>query len=138
MIYKNEISYKMSEFFSYFLDRYNYYIVFFLFFVSLFAILVKEDLIHKLIALSVFQTCAILIYLTIGFDEGSRYPIIIEDNQQILSSIKDQIIYNNPLPHVLMLTAIVVGIATFALGLSIILAIAKAYNASNIIEKSSL
>ena len=120
----------MNEFFSYFLDRFNYYIIFFLFFASLFAVTIKKDLIHKLIALSIFQTCAIFLYLTIGFNSSAKYPILDEGKNKIIVSDDSDIIYNNPLPHVLMLTAIVVGIATFALGLSIILAIGKAYNKS--------
>jgi multicomponent Na+:H+ antiporter subunit C len=119
---------QIAEFFQYFFDRYEYYLIFFLFFLSLFAIVIKKDLIRKLIALSIFQTCAILLYLTIGFTEGAKYPILIKEENQISNFDQNKIIYNNPLPHVLMLTAIVVGIATFALGLSIVLAIAKAYN----------
>jgi multicomponent Na+:H+ antiporter subunit C len=130
----------MNGFFglTYFFDRFNYYVIFFLFFAALFGVILKKDLIHKLIALSIFQTCAILIYLTIGYTKDAYYPILIDHHSSNILQNEREILYNNPLPHVLMLTAIVVGIATFALGLSIILAIAKSYNKTNMQVKSLL
>jgi multicomponent Na+:H+ antiporter subunit C len=89
-------------------------------FFSLFHIVNRENILHKLIGLSIFQTTIIILYLTIGFNHGSDYPIInFEETSEKLSKT----VYNNPLPQVLMLTAIVVGVATFAVGLAIMIKI---------------
>ncbi len=120
-------------------NKYNYYLVFFIMFVGLFNATNKTKLLHKLIGLSIFQTSIIILYLTIGFNHNTEYPIInnkfldyvpsaqgIPRSDNVVNSAEK--IYNNPLPHALMLTAIVVGVATFAVGLSIILAINKLEN----------
>ena len=86
--------------------------------------LTKRALLHKLIALSIFQTAIILLFLTIGFHSNSQPPLI-DFNQEARRD------YANPLPHALMLTAIVVGIATFAVGLTINIKI-------NILQKRKL
>ncbi len=127
---------KMNDIISYFFDRYNYYLIFFLFFISLFSVVVKKNLIHKLISLSIFQTSAIFLYLTIGFNENSKYPIIIPEKNNLLSE-SEEVFYNNPLPHVLMLTAIVVGVSTLALGLSIVLAIHRCHKDISLDDKAA-
>jgi len=105
-------------------NKYNYYLVFFIMFIGLFNAINKTKLLYKLIGLSIFQTSIIILYLTIGFHQNTEYPIINFESHNKLSETA----YNNPLPQVLMLTAIVVGVATFAVGLSIILAINKLEN----------
>ena len=119
-------------------NQYNYYLVFFIMFVGLFNTTNKTKLLHKLIGLSIFQTSIIILYLTIGFNHNTEYPIINFESHNKFS----ETIYNNSLPQVLMLTAIVVGVATFAVGLSIILAINKLENdnknINNDIEKDVL
>jgi multicomponent Na+:H+ antiporter subunit C len=90
-------------------------------FIALFSTVTKRVLLHKLISLSIFQTTIIWLYLTIGFNYRARPPVINAGNL----SLNTEIIYNNPLPHALMLTAIVVGLATFAIGLAIIIKISR-------------
>jgi multicomponent Na+:H+ antiporter subunit C len=69
--------------------------------------------------INVFQTSVILLYVSMGKIEGGTAPILIEG--------RDGVIYTNPLPHVLMLTAIVVGVASTAVGLALVVRIKEAY-----------
>jgi len=75
------------------------------------------NLIKKLIGLAIFQTSVLLIYTSAGYVDNARFPILKEGTEQ----------YINPLPHVLMLTAIVVGIATLAVGLALAVRIKEEY-----------
>lgn len=84
---------------------------------GLYVVLARGNLIKKLIGLSIFQTSVYLLYVGPGKIIGGTAPIISEGFD----------IYSNPLPHVLMLTAIVVGVATLALGLAITVRIHEAY-----------
>ena len=95
------------------LEHINFYIFFILFVISLAKIFYAKELLFKLFGLSIFQTNIIFLFLSIGWNHKKKIPIVSD------SSIIDNI--TNPLPSVLMLTAIVVGLATFALGLSIYL-----------------
>ena len=84
---------------------------------GLYVVLARGNLIKKLIGLSVFQTSVYLLYVGPGKIIGGTAPIIAEGFTT----------YSNPLPHVLMLTAIVVGVATLALGLALAVRIHEAY-----------
>lgn len=84
---------------------------------GLFIVIARGNLIKKLIGLSVFQTSVYLLYLAPGKLLGGTAPII---SPQFT-------VYSNPLPHVLILTAIVVGVATLALGLALAVRIREAY-----------
>lgn len=95
----------------------SYFIAVFLMVAGLFIVIARGNLIKKLIGLSIFQTSVYLLYLAPGKLLGGTAPII---------SAKF-ILYSNPLPHVLMLTAIVVGVATLALGLALAVRIREAY-----------
>jgi multicomponent Na+:H+ antiporter subunit C len=97
------------------INYFNFYAFFIILFLSLFGIFIKKDLFQKLIMLSIFQTNIILFFLSVGFNKDSKIPILnlsLQNNSNFIV---------NPLPEVLMLTAIVVGLATFALGLAILL-----------------
>ena len=93
------------------LEHINFYIFFILFVISLAKIFYAKGLLYKLFGLSIFQSNIIFLFLSVGWNQKKTIPIVSH------SSIIDNI--TNPLPSVLMLTAIVVGLATFALGLSI-------------------
>ena len=84
---------------------------------GLYVVLARGNLIKTLIGLSVFQTSVYLLYVGPGKIIGGTAPIIAEGFAT----------YSNPLPHVLMLTAIVVGVATLALGLALVVRIHEAY-----------
>ena len=96
----------------------NYWIVFCLMMIGLFLVIGRKNFLKKIVGLTIFQTSVFLLYITFGKIKGGTPPIL---NESI------NIIYSNPLPHVLILTAIVVGVATTALGLSLVLRINTEY-----------
>lgn len=103
------------------LGHFNYLIVVLLMMMGLYMVIASSNLIKKLIGLSVFQTAVFILYITFGkITDGS--PPIITDNVDL---------YSNPLPHVLILTAIVVGVATTSVGLALIVRIEKAYGSTD-------
>jgi multicomponent Na+:H+ antiporter subunit C len=127
-------------------ERLNYFIYVVLLLIGLWAMIAKNNLIKKLIGMSIFQTAIILFYVSIGVKEGATIPIYLPEHDPHATSVladsnltepilaKPQALdaslvpnYTNPLPHVLMLTAIVVGVATLGLALSICLRIYRAY-----------
>ncbi|MEQ8510119.1 MAG: cation:proton antiporter subunit C [Rhodospirillaceae bacterium] len=97
----------------------NHWITIFLIMAGLYIIVSRSNMIKKLVGLSIFQTSVYLLYVSPGKILGGTAPIIIEDAPGQL--------YSNPLPHVLILTAIVVGVATLALGLALVVRINEAY-----------
>ncbi|TDI55229.1 MAG: Na+/H+ antiporter subunit C [Alphaproteobacteria bacterium] len=99
------------------IDNFNYFIIIFLMVSGLYVVVARGNMIKKLVGLSLFQTSVYLLYLSPGKILGGTPPIIDENFQ----------IYSNPLPHVLILTAIVVAIATLALGLALVLRINEEY-----------
>ena len=127
-------------------ERLNYFIYVVLLLIGLWAMIAKNNLIKKLIGMSIFQTAIILFYVSIGVKEGATIPIYLpkhdphgtpaladsNSTEPILAkphALDASLVpnYTNPLPHVLMLTAIVVGVATLGLALSICLRIYRAY-----------
>ncbi|MBU0538167.1 MAG: cation:proton antiporter subunit C [Gammaproteobacteria bacterium] len=107
------------------LSHYNYWIVVALMMIGFFIVIAQGNLVKKLVGLNIFQTSVFILYISSGKVTGGSAPIL-----------QDGItIYSNPLPHVLILTAIVVGIATTALGLALAIRIKKAYGT---IEESEI
>lgn len=102
-----------------FLDFYNYWVFAILLMTGMYAVVSRTNLIKKLIGLSIFQSAAFLLYISMDKVRGGTAPII-------QPGAADQL-YSNPLPQVLILTAIVVGISTLALGLAIVVRINEAY-----------
>ena len=98
-------------------QHYNYAIMVFLMVSGLYIVIGSGNMIKKLVGLSLFQTSVYLLYISAAKILGGTPPII-DDRFTI---------YSNPLPHVLILTAIVVGIATIALGLAIVARIHEEY-----------
>ena len=96
----------------------NYWIVIMLMMIGFYIVIAQGNLIKKIVGLNIFQVSVFIFYISIGKVTGGSAPII-NDNIEI---------YSNPLPHVLILTAIVVGVATTALGLSMIVRIKDAYD----------
>jgi multicomponent Na+:H+ antiporter subunit C len=82
-----------------------------------YTVIASGNLVKKIVGLNIFQTSVFMLYISMGKVEGGTAPIVAEG----ISS------YSNPLPHVLILTAIVVGVATTALGLSLVVRIKEAY-----------
>ena len=98
--------------------NWNYIIVVILMMTGLFMVIARANLVKKMIGLSIFQTSVFIFYISLGKMAGGTAPIL-DGNPDTL--------YSNPLPHVLILTAIVVGVATTALGLALILRINEAF-----------
>jgi len=97
---------------------YNYWIVIILMMAGLYIMIARYNLVKKIIGLGVFQTSIFYLYITMSKVKGGTAPILLED---------ETVIYSNPLPHVLILTAIVVGVATTAVALALIVRIFESY-----------
>lgn len=99
-------------------SHFTYFITVFLMISGLFILIARGNLIKKLVGLGIFQTSVYLLYIAPGKLVGGTAPILSDAFT----------IYSNPLPHVLILTAIVVGVATLALGLALVVRIREAYD----------
>ena len=98
-------------------EHFNYWVVIVLMMIGFYIVISHGNLIKKLMGLSLFQTSVFVLYISMGNVDGATAPIIDEGYT----------VYSSPLPHVLILTAIVVGIATTALGLALVVRINEAY-----------
>jgi len=98
--------------------HFTYFIMVFLMIAGLFIVISRSNLIKKLVGLGIFQTSVYLLYIAPGKLIGGTAPILSDAFT----------VYSNPLPHVLILTAIVVGVATLALGLALVVRIREAYD----------
>ena len=96
---------------------YNYWIVVVLMMCGFYIVIATDHLIKKLIGLSIFQTSVFILFISMGKVEDATAPILDPGFQA----------YSNPLPHVLILTAIVVGVATLAVGLALVIRIHDSY-----------
>jgi multicomponent Na+:H+ antiporter subunit C len=97
--------------------HYNYAITIFLMIAGLYVVIARGNMLKKLVGLAVFQTSVYLLYIEPGKIIGGTPPIVDPAFT----------VYANPLPHVLILTAIVVGVATLALGLALVVRINEVY-----------
>ena len=98
--------------------RYNYWLVIVLMMTGFYVVVSRGNLIKKIVGLNLFQTAVFMLYISYGKIVEGTAPIFIDDPDAI---------YANPLPHVLILTAIVVGVATTALGLALIIRIKETF-----------
>jgi len=98
--------------------QYGYWATVFLMMAGLFIVITRGNLIKKLVGLGIFQTSVYLLYIAPGKLVGGTAPILSDAFT----------VYSNPLPHVLILTAIVVGVATLALGLALVVRIREVYD----------
>ena len=124
---------------SFVLSHLNYVVVVVLMMTGLYVVFSSGNLIKRMIGLAIFQTSTGLFYISLAKVSGGTAPIRADDNRQIqaLASQLDPayvarqgvegVVYSNPLPQVLILTAIVVGLATLAVGLSIAVRVREAY-----------
>lgn len=100
------------------ISDYNYWLVIIIMMTGLYTTLATSNLIKKLMGLSIFQTTIFFLYISKGKIIGGTAPILIDDPSAI---------YSNPLPHVLILTAIVVSVSTLAVGLALAVRINSFY-----------
>lgn len=100
-----------------FLAHYNYHIAIILAMIGLYTMISRTNLVKKVAGLNIFQVSVFILFISMGVLDGGTVPILQEGYNA----------YSNPLPHVLILTAIVVGVATTALALALIIRINEAY-----------
>lgn len=103
--------------FAEFFGHYNHWIVVLLMMLGLYVAIQSPNFLKKLVGLNVFQTSVFILYVSMGKVDGGTAPILVEGTK----------VYSNPLPQVLILTAIVVGVATTSLGLALVVRIHRAY-----------
>jgi multicomponent Na+:H+ antiporter subunit C len=99
------------------LGLFNYWMVIVLMMTGLYIVVSRGNLVKKIVGLNIFQTSVFLLYISMGKVSGGTAPILTGKPE----------VYSNPLPHVLILTAIVVGVAMTALGLALVVRIKNAY-----------
>lgn len=102
-----------------FAGLWNYWAVIILMMIGLYIMISRGNLVKKMMGMNIFQVSVIMLYVSMGKVKGGTPPILIE-------GVTDTV-FSNPLPHVLMLTAIVVGVATTAVGLALTVRIKEAY-----------
>lgn len=107
-----------------------YWLLIALMMVGLYIVIARDNLIKKVMGLNIFQAAAILFYVTMAKVEGGTAPIVPGGADHGAGHGGHEIVYSNPLPHVLMLTAIVVGVATTALALALAVRIHGDYGTS--------
>lgn len=115
-----------------FLARYPYWMTLMLLLIGLYGMLAKRNLLKKLIGMNIFQTAIILFFISISTKRGGTVPVILP----IIGPSPER--YVNPLPHVLMLTAIVVSVATTGVALALLLSIYRRYGSldeNTVLEK---
>lgn len=121
-------------------ERFNYAVIIILMMVGLYIVVASGNLVKRLVGLSIFQTSVFLLYISIGKVFGGAPPILPYPMYDSSDGYGDgasqgvegagyaaEAVYSNPLPHVLILTAIVVGVATLAVGLALVVRIREAY-----------
>ena len=97
--------------------HYNYWLVILLMMIGLYVVISRGNMVKKIVGLNIFQTSVFLLYISMAKVAGGTAPILTDKPE----------LFSNPLPHVLILTAIVVGVATTALGLALVVRIREAY-----------
>jgi multicomponent Na+:H+ antiporter subunit C len=96
---------------------YNYWVYVALMMIGFYAVIAKPNLVKKVIGLGLFQTAVFLLFISTAYVEDATAPIVWEQAER----------YVNPLPHVLILTAIVVGVSVMAVALALVIRIGRAY-----------
>ena len=108
-------------------SNYNYWIYIILMMIGFYAMIGKRNLVKKIIGMNLFQTAIILFFISTAAKKGGTLPIIEHGHNHGAHAIQAAA-YINPLPHVLMLTAIVVMVSTLGVALAIVIAIYRRYN----------
>ena len=101
-------------------DHYNYWVTIIIMMVGFYCVIAKSNLVKKAIGLGIFQTGIFLLYISIAKVDGGTAPVRVFGDQT-------DVVYSNPLPHALILTAIVVSVSTLAVALAIIVSIREEF-----------
>jgi len=102
-------------------NLFNYWIVIVLMMTGFYTVVSRGNLIKKIVGLNIFQTSVFVLFISMGKIIGGTAPILVQGDTH------GDVVYSNPLPSVLILTAIVVGVATTALGLALVVRIRELY-----------
>ena len=100
------------------LGQWNYYLVITLMMIGFYAVIARGNMVKKMVGLNIFQTSVFMMYISMGKISEGTAPILTGEADTV---------YSNPLPHVLILTAIVVGVATTAVGYALIIRIQESF-----------
>jgi multicomponent Na+:H+ antiporter subunit C len=111
------------------LGLFNHWAFVIIMMVGLYAIIARNNMVKKILGLGLFQTGIFLMYITLGVRDGAAAPILQDD---------PAVIYTNPLPHVLILTAIVVSVSTMAVALALAIGIRESYGTVEADEVAAL
>ena len=116
----------MSELITVFVSKLNYWVYIALLMVGLYAMIAKKNMVKKIIGMNILQTAVILFFISIGAKKDATIPIIVHGttSHAPMAHAAD---YINPLPHVLMLTAIVVAVATLGVALALVIKLFRQY-----------
>ncbi len=116
--------------FEFIISHYNYWMYIGLMMVGFYAMMVKRNLVKKIIGMNIFQSAIILFYISTSVKKGASVPILehAHESHGAVAHAVDVMQYANPLPHVLMLTAIVVMVATMGVALAVAIMIYKRYH----------
>ena len=109
------------------IGKFNYWVYIILMMIGFYAMIAKNNLVKKLVGMNIFQTAIILFFISIGSKKGATIPIIQDGHGDAVNQAVNVAQYMNPLPHVLMLTAIVVMVSTFGVAMALIIMIFRRY-----------
>ena len=109
------------------ISKANYWLYIILMMIGLYGIMTKKNLVKKIIGLNILQTAVILFFISVGAKENATIPII-EHGHDSAHNLISASHYINPLPHVLMLTAIVVAVATLGVALALVIRVHQQYH----------
>lgn len=116
----------MHELMEILVSRLNYWVYILLMMLGLYAMIAKKNLVKKIIGMNILQTAVILFFISVGVKKNATIPILLHTGSGAELGI-DAAQYINPLPHVLMLTAIVVAVATLGVALGLVIKIYQQY-----------
>ncbi|MFC1669503.1 cation:proton antiporter subunit C [Spirochaetota bacterium] len=116
------------------ISKYNFWFYIILMMLGFYTMIIKKNLVKKVIGMNIFQTAIILFYVSISSKKGGTLPIL-ENGHAAGDQVVNVSKYLNPLPHVLMLTAIVVMVATLGVALAIVI---KIYNRYGTLEENEI
>jgi multicomponent Na+:H+ antiporter subunit C len=116
----------VSELISIIMSKLNYWVYIVLMMIGLYAMIAKTNLVKKIIGMNILQTAVILFFISMGVKKDATIPIITHGNEAGSHAVQAAD-YMNPLPHVLMLTAIVVAVATLGVALALVIKVYRQY-----------
>ncbi len=117
----------MGDLLAGFTSKFNFWIYIILMMIGFYAVITKKNLVKKIIGMNIVQTAIILFYISVGAKKDATIPIIQNSHDAAPLAVRASD-YINPLPHVLMLTAIVVAVATLGVALALVINLYRQYD----------